>query len=104
MITSPLGCHVNSSLPVETNSSPVKTNELYYYIYVIMKISIFFYEYSSNLDTCIFKSDNFIIIMGGNHDKYYLATWTTQDFSYSLSVDEGIDLETILNIIQNSME
>ena len=37
-------------------------------------------------------------------DKYYLATWTTQDFSYSLSVDEGIDLETILNIIQNSME
>jgi hypothetical protein len=44
------------------------------------------------------------ITIKGNHDKYYLATWTTQDFSYSLSVDEGIDLETILNIIQNSME
>ena len=58
-------------------------------------------QYEQRLDKVVNGVD---ITIKGNHDKYYLATWTTQDFSYSLSVDEGIDLETILNIIQNSME
>ena len=58
-------------------------------------------QYEQILDKVVNGVD---ITIKGNHDKYYLATWTTQDFSYSLSVDEGIDLETILNIIQNSME
>ena len=47
-------------------------------------------QYEQILDKVVNGVD---ITIKGNHDKYYLATWTTQDFSYSLSVDEGIDLE-----------
>ncbi len=44
------------------------------------------------------------ITVKGNSDKYYLAIWKTGDFSYSISVDEGVELEILSNIIQNSMD
>ena len=58
-------------------------------------------QYEQILDKVVNGVD---ITIKGNHDKYYLATWHTKDYSYSISLNEGITLETILNIIQNSME
>lgn len=58
-------------------------------------------QYEQILDKAVNGVD---IMIKGNNDRYYLATWTTQDFSYSLSVDEGIELETFLNIVQNCMD
>ncbi len=40
----------------------------------------------------------------GNKDLYSLATWHTKDYSYSISLNEGITLETLLSIIQNTMD
>lgn len=44
------------------------------------------------------------ITVKGNSDKYYLAIWKAGDFSYSISIDEGVELQALLNIIKNSMD
>lgn len=44
------------------------------------------------------------ITVKGNNDKYYLAIWHTNDYSYSISLDEGIELETMSELLQNGMD
>ena len=44
------------------------------------------------------------ITIKGNSDKYYLAIWHTKDYSYSVSIDEGVMLETLSTLIQNFMD
>lgn len=44
------------------------------------------------------------ITVKGNSDKYYLAIWHTNDYSYSISLDEGIELETMSELLQNCMD
>lgn len=41
------------------------------------------------------------ITIKGNNDKYYLATWHTNNYSYSISIDNGISLESLSDIVQN---
>lgn len=44
------------------------------------------------------------VTVKGNADLYYLATWHTKDYSYSISIDEGVTLKTLLGIVQNTMD
>ena len=48
--------------------------------------------------------DGVNITVKGNKDLYNLATGHTNDYSYSISLDEGIELETMLELLQNCMD
>ena len=48
--------------------------------------------------------DGVNITVKGNKDLYNLATGHTNDYSYSISLDEGIELETMSELLQNCMD
>ena len=48
--------------------------------------------------------DGVNITVKGNKDLYNLATGHTNDYSYSISLDEGIELKTMLELLQNCMD
>ncbi len=41
------------------------------------------------------------ITIKGNGNLYYLATWTSQGYSYAIIVTDGMDEERLINIIEN---
>lgn len=44
------------------------------------------------------------ITVKGNKGLYNLAIWHTKDYSYSVSLDEGVKLETMSELLQNCMD
>ena len=44
------------------------------------------------------------VTVKGNADLYYLATWHTKDYSYSISLNEGVTLKILSSIVQNTMD
>ena len=48
--------------------------------------------------------DGVNITVKGNKDLYNLAIWHTKDYSYSISLDEGLELETMSELLQNCMD
>lgn len=40
------------------------------------------------------------VSISGNKENKYLATWTDSEYSYSISVDTGMDVDSLLDIIK----
>lgn len=58
-------------------------------------------QYDQVLDKVVNGID---VTIKGNNDKYYLVIWHTKDYSYSISLDKGVMLETLSAIVQNAMD
>ena len=57
-------------------------------------------QYEQILDKIVNGVD---VTIKGNNDKYYLVIWHTKDYSYSVSIDEGMEKDAIIKLVQDCM-